>query len=256
MILNYIIKCALLINILFYSIIKYDKNESINFYDFAKNNNELYTSSIKNISNLPIIHINLSKTKYYYSNESNIIEIKYYFKLYNENYKLIKPSDIFHFYGLQLLCITHLFENEENIYSFANIHENKIYYCIEYIKINEKSKFGIKIYKINEIDEEIDYDEKFFFTEEWDNNNLNIFLQNNNKFNINFLYNNYNDIIYKLNKSRKNTNNLKISFLQPPLFTLKRNIALVKDRWYFKNIYQNYFCFCIGESCINLNLKY
>ena len=252
MILNYLIKCALLINFIFHSLINNDKIQSTNFYNFAINNNESYILSIKNISNLPTIHINLSKTKYYFSNESDIIEIKYYFKLYDENYRIIRPSDIFQFYGLHLFCITHLFENDENIYSFANIYENILFYCIEYIKIKEKSKFGIKIYKINEINEDIDFDEIFFFTEELDNNNLNIFLQNNDKFNMNYLYNTYNDIIYKFNKSNKNAKNLKYSFLQPPLFTYKRNIALVKDKWYFKNIYQNYFCFCLGESCVNL----
>ena len=40
--------------------------------------------------------------------------------------------------------------------------------------------------------------------------------------------------------------------MQPPLFTLKRDIALSKGRWYFNNIYDNYFCFCAGESCVNL----
>ena len=45
---------------------------------------------------------------------------------------------------------------------------------------------------------------------------------------------------------------LKSSFLQPPLCFLKGDIAQIEGRWYFKNIYESYLCFCKGESCINI----
>ena len=46
--------------------------------------------------------------------------------------------------------------------------------------------------------------------------------------------------------------NLKSSFLKPPLPFLKRDISQVEGRWYFNNVYENYFCFCRGGACINL----
>ena len=56
----------------------------------------------------------------------------------------------------------------------------------------------------------------------------------------------------KAGKRYNTTFNLKFSFLKPPLSYLKREIAYVEGRWYYNNIYENYFCFCRGESCINL----
>ena len=47
---------------------------------------------------------------------------------------------------------------------------------------------------------------------------------------------------------------MKSSFLKPPLFSLKREIAQIEGKWNFNNIYNNYFCFCNGDSCINFNL--
>jgi hypothetical protein len=56
-------------------------------------------------------------------------------------------------------------ETNKNIYSIANIHENRNFFCIEYIKIEDKANFGIMIYKKNYMNEEIEYYKKFFFTD-------------------------------------------------------------------------------------------
>lgn len=57
---------------------------------------------------------------------------------------------------------------------------------------------------------------------------------------------------YKNNLSyHKEALNLKSSFIQPPLFSLKRDIAQIEGKWYFNNIYNSYFCYCVGDSCIN-----
>ena len=45
---------------------------------------------------------------------------------------------------------------------------------------------------------------------------------------------------------------LKSSFIKPPLPFLKRDIAQFEGRWYFNNVYENYFCFCKGSDCIKL----
>ena len=43
------------------------------------------------------------------------------------------------------------------------IYENEYYSCVEYIKIGEKAKLGIKIYKYNDTTEERESSELFFF---------------------------------------------------------------------------------------------
>ena len=82
----------------------------------------------------------------------------------------------------------------------------------------------------------------------------------NNKFNVNYIYQKYNNQLLEF-KNYKNKDlffkkhyNLKASFFQYPICALKSDIAQVEGRWYFKNIYETYFCFCSGESCININV--
>ena len=258
MIFKQIIKYVILMNIFIYINKVDDENRNIIFYNLGIKNKDTYTLSLKNITNIPPIYIIISKINCYFTNESDNIQVKYYFKLLDQNYNQIKPSDISLLYNLHLFCEMYLYITQDKIYSIVNIYKNKLYYCIEYTKNNEKAKFGIKIFKTNEMTEEIQYDEILYSSDELIYQNKNVFNQsknyNNNKFNIQFLYNKYNDIIANLKKTKKNNMCLKCSFLQPPLFSLKRNIANVKGRWYFKNIYQTYFCFCIGESCINLQI--
>ena len=104
-------------------------------------------------------------------------------------------------YRLIILCNIYIFDRKENIYSIPNIQENKYFFCIEYINIKEHIKFGIKAYKINLDDEEIEYFEDFFFTDKSINVNLDPIFENNNKFNINYLNNNYNKLLYKINQN-------------------------------------------------------
>ena len=44
----------------------------------------------------------------------------------------------------------------------------------------------------------------------------------------------------------------KKSYIQFPIYTLKRYLAIYENSWYFKNIYGNYFCFCKGEVCLRV----
>lgn len=66
--------------------------------------------------------------------------------------------------------------------------------------------------------------------------------------------NKYNEQISYFKREKKDNVKLKLSYLQPPLSNLKRNIALAENRWYFNNIYGNYSCFCKGDFCIDLKL--
>ena len=144
------------------------------------------------------------------------------------------------------------------IYSLANIHENRNFYCVEYSKIGEFAKYGIKIYQINDKGEENEYFKLFFFTDKLINVNNNISIQNNYKFDINYLQVNYKHLLDKFNETTnenittKETNNLLFSYMQLPLCFLKKDILQYNGKWYFKNIYENYFCFCKGESCLNI----
>ena len=230
-------------------------------YNFDKFGKYSLSSLTKTIIKFPEIFLTVSDLQFTYSKTFNIIEIVYHINLYDQNFHIIKPSNLPLIYNLGILCNFYSYDTNENIYSIANIHENQNFYCVEYSKISEHSKYGIKIYKIKEIGEEIEYKELFFFSDKIINFDQSPSIENNVKFNINNMQKNHKQLLMKITNFKqdifnKESNNLLLSFIHPPLSFLKKDIALMEGKWYFNNIYENYFCFCKGESCVNINILY
>ena len=260
MLLNYLIKYVfLIIAILNLILINNETNDYIDF-QFNKINpkKSLIYSASKNITNFSDIHLNISPLKYTISENYNMIDVKFYTKFLDKNMDLITPSNVALLYNLHVVCSIFYYEINETIYSIANIYKNKYFYCIEYLNIAEKAKFGIKIYKTNELNEETEQKEFYFFTDLLININNNSKFKNDSKFNITKINNDYKKELLILNKHNSEVFKseekirLKFSFLQPPIYALKRDIALVEGIWHFKNIYGNYFCFCKGEVCLDI----
>ena len=262
MILKLLCKYALLFIILINPLIINDHQTNDISYNRANFGQYSLSSLEKKISKTPEIYITITDISYSYSKIFNIIETVYYLSIYDQNFYQIKPSDLSLKYHIGIFCNFYTFETNENIYSIANIQENRCFYCIEHTKIGEHAKFGIKIYKINDLSEEIEYNDLFFFTDKLINIENNPENQNNNKFDNNYLDQNFKNLVQKINQYKKQgifleeSNNLKSSYLQPPLSFLKRDITRAEGKWYFKNVYENYFCFCKGESCINNLISY
>ena len=171
--------------------------------------------------------------------------MQYNISFSDKNDDLIKSSDLILFHKVHINCILTLFDNHRKIQfeSFPNIINNTKYKCMDYIKINQKFKFGIKYY-IENCESKIIY----FF-----NNNLlkhEILYLFNDKFNSLLIDKNYNNLIALINKTNseeRNSLNLKKMFIRKPIYSSKSDISLLKNKWYFKNIYNNYFCFCRGN---------
>ena len=258
MICNYIIKYVVLSIIFINSFLslnineQYRSNINLNFNNFGQYS---LASCSRNITNVPEIYLTLSDINYIYSEKFNLIEVTYYINLFDLKFNLIKPSNFSLLYNTGLLCNLYNFEINKNIYSFPHIYENKCYFCIEYIKLSDKAKFGVLFYKINELNEKVEYHEIFLFNTKLININKDISHIDNNRFNINIIYKNYKELLSKITRF-KSENKLKYSFLQPPLCFLKEEVVQSEGQWHFKNIYENYFCFCKGESCLNINLFY
>ena len=217
-----------------------------------------FSSYINNITDCPIIYFDVKNISYSYSKDYGLIEVKYLIFFFDSNFNDIKPSNLALLYNLSIFCDIYIYKTNENIYSVSNIYENKYFFCIEYIQTKEHVNFGIKIYRKNDIDLNIEYDQQFFFTDRLIKIYKSSTLENNNKFNMNHIYGNYKKLLKKIiiykekNIIFKENLNLKTSFMNPPTCILKRDIAQVEGKWYFNNIYQSYFCFCRGESCINI----
>ena len=172
MILNYIIKnvsIILFINILFIN----NKLDNIFTNILVKYRHYSFHSDIKNITNIPEIYLDVSDLYYSFSEEYDLIEARYYVKLFDKDFKTIKPSDLIPFYHINILCVLNLVKTNENIYSLSNIYENEYYSCVEYMKFSESTKFGIKVYKYNDTTEEIESSELFFFTDKFFNFSFN-----------------------------------------------------------------------------------
>ena len=239
----------------------------INFALKNNNNNERFTiNNIDFYENNRIIHFNkyydinnyLNNSEYFKINFVNysfsfkfkIIKVEYSFGIYDKNNNLLLPSNFALFKNIHLVC-TFVLKNNISINSLAKIYKDKYYKCIEFFIINEQLKFGIIIYQINKL---IQHSTIYFFTEKIFtlNNLMNLF---NDIFDPMIININYNSLIKRINERNINKQlYLKKSYMQYPNSNLKRRTIFIKNKWDFKNIYNNYYCYCKGEKCLNENI--
>ena len=222
---------------------------NINNLVFENDNDNIFYFSLidrNNTFNINKIYFKLSNLSYNFSLRFNIIQIEYFITFYYTNNSLIIPSDLSLIYDLHLICHINSIESDLNIDSLAFIHLNKCFKCIEYVNINEKINFGIIIYKQEN---------------ETSNINLTHFFFNDSVFNYNkYSYQNdkfFYPLFIKKEFYLKNKNkslSLKKLYIKKPKYNTKFNILLEKNKWDFFNIYNHYFCFCVGSNCLYNNL--
>ena len=231
---------------LFLKVLRYKIYKPINFEE-VNNNLTFYNISYDNGQNyLPNINIKISFINYSYSLIFHRGKIEYKFGFYDKNNNLIIPSYLNLYYKLHIFCQTNnIFENK-NIKSIANIYRNKLFYCIEYFNINEKIDFGIEIYKN---DKYLELIKIYLFKDSLINYN-NYFSLNNMEFDPFILINEHIKLENKIDKEIDNSNIinktflLKQSYMSSPQLSIKSDFARKEETWYFKNIYNNYFCYC------------
>ena len=189
-----------------------------------------------------IINLNyftLLDLNYNFSFRFNLVKLQYNIGFYDINQNLILPSDLSLFNKLHIVCY------------FINLN-NKYFNCIDIVNINVNAKFGIKIYQEKE---NIEFTTFYLFNETVISYK-NLFYNNDNLF-CSFLINQkYNYLNNKFNE--KNTNDsLKFqkSFSLYPHSILKYNSILDENKWYYRNIYNHYFCFCKGNNISEKNYK-
>ena len=226
-------------------LIKYNSNNYfkdiglVNYNRYYLNN---YVPDMKSLDYFNITHVN-----YDFSLKYNIIRMEYNIQFYEGNDIPITPSDFALYKGLQVICTLEVRNPSSIIYTYPNIIDNKYYQCIEYFDIDEKITIGIKLYQ------NIDYLKAFpikFFTELKFNYN-NFYYQNENLFDPYFVNNKYINIVQQINKNiDKETPNLKKNYLQYPYCSLKRDAIKNTEKWYFRSIYNDHFCFCVGAACL------
>ena len=230
-------------------IIKNDtKPKLINFkeYKLTYSNNERVSNFFENK------YFSISNMRYSSSYKYDIVKLEYNIGIYNDDQKLIYPSDISLYYNLNVFCFLEINKINIYIYSLPDIDQNKYYKCVEFFKFEEKPTFGIKFVHKEGKENQI-YKIIAFQNDIYNYNDLSF--KNNTEFDPDYINYEYNSLVYKTkNKYLNGTLRFKEYYMQPPLCNLRRNISDEKSEWLFKNIYNYYFCFCVGIDCLSLNI--
>ncbi len=235
-----------------FKILKFNNN----YISFNQMTNTKNRYNISELYNLDTLYFNISQINYFFSLKFKIIKIQYKISFYDNYHNLIIPSHLTLYYNIHIVCYSNEINNNISIIYIANIYENKYFSCIDYINQNEIIKFGISIYKnykfiefykINLFDNKlIDYNNHIYKKDDEFDPLIQI-----NIFNIQ-------NVNYVNNLNIKDSLLLKKSYYLLPNFNIKNNLAYIEERWFLKNIYNNYFCFCkysVNSKCLYKNIN-
>ena len=214
------------------------------FKDELKKNYNTFSGSLK-INNLSF---NFTNIKSYFSYKYNFVNIIYNIEFFDSNLDIILPSDLTLLYNYHVLCFMNV-KNSINIYSLPSIVENNYFRCIEYFGLNELIKIGIIIYRT---DNNGNIEQDYIYYHILDNL-FNYNYEDDNIFNSSKIYEDYKLLLNKIkyNNGEENQQKLKNLYISQPICMLKRDIFEGEKEWVFRNIYNNYFCFCAGLECLN-----
>ena len=236
-------------------ILLFKNTDKFQYINLKKNNlisiKNLYLQ--KNIYNFGYFfeYFNIFDIKYYYSFKFNNVKIEYKIEFFDINEYPILPSDLLLNFNFYLVCYIEIVNKNKVLHSLPFIDKNNYYKCIEFFNIKEKIKFGIKIYKIKENDNNIEDYLTYLFSDKlfkYDN----VIYKNDDLFDPLIINEKYLLMIKEMNDEKINeTLRLKQSYIKYPNSFLKINAIINEDIWIYENIYNEYFCYCIGLNCIN-----
>ena len=193
------------------------------------------------------IYFNISVYEHSTSFKYNIIELIYYINVFDENKRRIKPFDLAFYYDLHIFCITNIINNNIKVEYFPNFYENINLICSEQFGYSDVVELGIAIYKKKDNFHELLSTNYFFNIQKRTFSNLK--LENNNyKFSPFKIQKEYMNLFNEI-MDRKTSSTLKASYFQNLSFQLKTKADNEDNIWKFKNIYNQYYCFCKGINC-------
>ena len=258
--LSFIIKSLIVINLIILYLNSLSKRLPIKIKNYFLKNNKLLKFSIfynKTNTNLDnhFEYFNIFDIKYLYSLKYQIIKIEYKIGFFDKNKNIILPSNLMLYGNIRLICFINILYNNECINSLSDIYLNNYFRCIEFFNINEKVTLGIKLFEVNEKKQSIEkYNINLFEDISIDTKQL--FYKNDILFDPLMLNQEYKYIINNLfNKVINETLRLKKSYIRYPLTIIKRNAIIKENKWNYANIFNNYFCFCLGLYCYDKEIS-
>ena len=233
-----------------------NNNKHYNSKKIFQNNNIINGSSLIDFNKYYLFedltnsdYFKLLFFKYIFSLKYKLIKVEYFIAFYDKDNNLISPSELSLYKNINIICT--IINNNDVYDSLANIYKNKYFNCIEIFKINEKKTFGIKLFQTilkKQILKQY-FDEKLFSF-----NNLNY--QYNNPFDPLIINVEYNSFISKMDEKKFSQKlSLQKSYMKYPAFSLKTEMSSIDNKWFFRNIYNNHFCFCKGNNCLNVKIS-
>ena len=193
--------------------------------------------------------MNIINPKSFHSNEFNLAQISYQIQFFVSQNISILPSDLTLYYKLHISCFIEI-NNSININSFPIIESNKYFKCKEFAKLHENIQLGFVIYETEDSGLVkkgyiLYYISQVLFKYSYENDYLFDKFRINNEYLILSSKNNKNHSLTKLRKL----------YISEPILKLKRDSVDKENRWNFKNIFNQYYCFCKGFNCLNIISK-
>ena len=224
------------------------KYNGINYYvdNGLINYNRYYLYNyIQNLRNSD--YFNITYMNYDFSVKYNMVRIEFNIGFFENDDIYIAPSDLALYKGIQMVCMLEIVASQKVIFTFPHIIDNKYFQCIEYFNMNEHVSIGIKLYQTFDFIKS--YSIRFVSEEKFNLNNF--YYQNENLFDPIYINQQYINRAKKINANTDiQTPKLKSTYLQYPYCTLRRRAIKNYEKWYFRNIYNDHFCFCVGSGCL------
>ena len=223
--------------------------------NYLKKSNETNETTIENID----YSFNLTYINFKFSLKFKMVKVEYNVAFYDKNENYVPPTTLIS-QNIHVNCHTEILNTEEKTEAMGDIIDNKYFKCVELFSTNERLKFGIQIYRIKIDDnnpDEYNIDDYFnlIFFNEGQLKFENYKYKDDDYFNPYKLKDNYVAVVKKMNDKRVNqTLKLLKSYINFPFITTKENCLEYENKWFFRNLYNNYFCTCRGGDCVNTKI--
>ena len=206
----------------------YYENVFFNSFDIFRNMRKLFFT---------ITYIN-----YTFSEEFNMVKLEYIVGLYDQNKTLLYPSDLSLYNNLHFACFIET-EKKKTVNSLPYIYSGKYLKCTEIFYYKENIKFGIIATRNKSFF-------KIFFSSKDVINYENTSHLNDDAFDHDLIKKNFMQTVEDI-KSKKfdEPSSLKKAYFRKPIFDLRRNLIRNNSNWLFRNFYNDYYCYCVGNFC-------
>ena len=210
--------------------------QSIIFYE------NVIFNSFQIFKNLRNKFFSLSYLNYNFSREFDMVKMEYIIGIYDQDKTLLIPSDLALYQNLHFVCFIET-DTKKTINSLPYIYLGKYFKCQEIFNYNESIKFGIMAYR------RLAFFKILFFSKDFINYDDKSHL-NDKEFDPDIIKTQFMKTVEEIkSKQFKEPYSLKKAYFRRPIFDLRRNFVRNNSSWRFRNFYNDYYCYCVGNNC-------